>query len=142
MVNDMLLFSIGAVGRLVRKLGDRHVKAVGLTSAQFQVMFLLNESGEICQHDIENEFSLSRAAVSGLLDSMENAGLIRRVVSDNDRRLRIIEITPEGKSKLEMARKMAMDAEKAIDEVFSPEERRNMVEMLGRIREVLEEKIC
>lgn len=142
MVNDMLLFSIGAVGRLVRKLGDRHVKAVGLTSAQFQVMFLLNESNGICQHDIENEFSLSRAAVSGLLDSMENAGLIRRVVSDNDRRLRIIEITPEGKSKLEMARKMAMDAEKAIDEVFSPEERRNMVEMLGRIREVLEEKIC
>ena len=142
MVNDMLLFSIGAVGRLVRKLGDRHVKAAGLTSAQFQVMFLLNESNGICQHDIENEFSLSRAAVSGLLDSMENAGLIRRVVSDNDRRLRIIEITPEGKSKLEMARKMAMDAEKAIDEVFSPEERRNMVEMLGRIREVLEEKIC
>ena len=142
MVNDMLLFSIGAVGRLVRKLGDRHVKAVGLTSAQFQVMFLLNESNGICQHDIENEFSLSRAAVSGLLDSMENAGLIRRVVSANDRRLRIIEITPEGKSKLEMARKMAMDAEKAIDEVFSPEERRNMVEMLGRIREVLEEKIC
>ena len=142
MVNDMLLFSIGAVGRLVRKLGDRHVKAVGLTSAQFQVMFLLNESNGICQHDIENEFSLSRAAVSGLLDSMENAGLIRRVVSANDRRLRIIEITPEGKSKLEMARKMALDAEKAIDEVLSPEERRNMVEMLGRIREVLEEKIC
>ena len=78
MVNDMLLFAVGSVGRIARKIGDKNVRAIGLTSAQLRILFFLEEKDNVCQHDIENEFSMSRSAVSGMLDGMESDGLIVR----------------------------------------------------------------
>ena len=105
MVNDMLLFAVGSVGRIARKIGDKNVRAIGLTSAQLRILFFLEEKDNVCQHDIENEFSMSRSAVSGMLDGMESDGLIVREKTDDDKRRRIICITDYGKSKLNAARK-------------------------------------
>ena len=43
MVNDMLLFAVGSVGRIARKIGDKNVRAIGLTSAQLRILFFLEE---------------------------------------------------------------------------------------------------
>ena len=104
MVNDMLLFAVGSVGRIARKIGDKNVRAIGLTSAQLRILFFLEEKDNVCQHDIENEFSMSRSAVSGMLDGMESDGLIVREKTDDDKRRRIICITDYGKRSYQPAR--------------------------------------
>lgn len=139
MVNDMLLFAVGSVGRIARKIGDKNVRAIGLTSAQLRILFFLEEKDNVCQHDIENEFSMSRSAVSGMLDGMESDGLIVREKTDDDKRRRIICITDYGKSKLNSARKQISETEALVLSALSGDEKKQLIAMLDRIRNVLEE---
>ena len=139
MVNDMLLFAVGSVGRIARKIGDKNVRAIGLTSAQLRILFFLEEKDNVCQHDIENELSMTRSAVSGMLDGMESDGLIVREKTDDDKRRRIICITDYGKSKLNAARKQISETEALVLSALSGDEKKQLIAMLDRIRNVLEE---
>ena len=63
---------------------------------------------EVYQRDLENVFSLKRATISGVLQTMEKNGLISRVVDDTDTRKKKIllqektkEIFLQGKAKIE-----------------------------------------
>lgn len=73
--------------------------------------FLMEHDGqEICQREIEAEFSVSRATVSQMLAVMERQGLICRAPVAHDARLKQIVLT-------ERARKMVKQARADVDEM-------------------------
>ena len=88
MENDMLLFSAGSLGRLVRRTLDRNVRNLGLSTAQIRVLIYLSGNSGAVQHDIEESLSLARATVSQTVDSLEAMGLINREKVAADGRLR------------------------------------------------------
>ena len=69
-----------------------------ITPVQGMILgFIVEEESDIFQKDIEQTFTLRRSTVSGVLSSMEDAGLIIRERVESDARLRKITATEKGK---------------------------------------------
>ena len=78
---------------------EKLFRSVGLTMTQFNVLRILRGAGKAgasCQY--VGERLLTRVPdVTRLLDRMESAGLVRRTRSTADRRVVLVEPTPEGR---------------------------------------------
>ena len=142
MENDMLLFSAGSLGRLVRRTLDRNVRNLGLSTAQIRVLIYLSGNSGAVQHDIEESLSLARATVSQTVDSLEAMGLINREKVAADGRLRRLVLTDEGRRKLESSKRYADDVERSMLDAISSEERDAFIDICRRLRNVLEESQC
>ena len=75
----------------------------GLSQGRLIVLMLLEECGEpkMRSSDLANHASVSRATMTGLLDSLERDGLVARTLDPNDRRATQVTITEQGREMLE-----------------------------------------
>lgn len=79
--------------KIRRKLDSLSSKG-NFSGAQGRVLhFILAQSSDMFQKDIEEEFSLRPSSATELLKQMEKGGLIRREPVDYDRRLKKITVT-------------------------------------------------
>lgn len=74
------------------------LKPFGLTPTQFNVLRILRGAGTagLCRHEIRDRMVAQVPDVTRLLDRMEEAGLVGRERSDDDRRLVRTRITDPG----------------------------------------------
>ncbi len=96
------LMNIAVTGDLLEKEANRVLAPFGITEAQFNVLMLLvyQSEGDMTQTRIGEMLLVNRSNVTGLIDRMEKAGWVRRTSIEVDRRVKFIEITPEGKALL------------------------------------------
>ncbi len=94
------------------------------TPTQMQLMdyFLEHKDEDIYQNDLENVLHLRRATVSGVLHTMERHGLIKRVTSKNDARIKQIIFTDEAKKIFDENKAKFLELEKAVECGISEEE--------------------
>ncbi|MCL1942021.1 MAG: MarR family transcriptional regulator [Candidatus Azobacteroides sp.] len=62
-----------------------------------KILLSVNYRPDIIQQEIAETLKKDKSAVLRLIDNLEKQGLVRRVVSANDRRRNIINITENGK---------------------------------------------
>jgi MarR family transcriptional regulator, negative regulator of the multidrug operon emrRAB len=77
--------------------------AYSLSPAVFNVLMILSRSSEkkFKQHDISKLLFVSRANVTGLVNTLVRKGLAKREADQHDRRAWLVRITPKGKALLE-----------------------------------------
>jgi DNA-binding MarR family transcriptional regulator len=120
--------------RLERSLG-RH----GVSGAAFNTLQVLAASGgAACPHEISDRLSVSRATVTGVLDSLEQRHLIRRVAHPQDRRMLRVEMTPRARRLLD---RLAPEHDRALRRIFAglpgrDQQRLNV--LLNRLRSQLD----
>ena len=105
---------------------------IGLSPGQPKILEYLMEKNLCMQKEIAEACDIDPATVSQILNNMEQNGLIRRAIPENDRRALSIEITEKGKEmqgKWEYFRK---DAEEIALRGFSQEEREQLTSYLWR----------
>ena len=113
------LLNIIVTGDILKKEGQKVLSPFGITEAQFNVLMLLNyqsEGGRLNQTELGNMLLVNRSNVTGLIDRIEKTGLVRRVSDDYDRRVNLVEITPEGNRILDSAQEAYFSR---IDEIMS-----------------------
>lgn len=81
-----------------------------------------NQEKNIYQKDIEAEFSISKATASKMLLLMEEKQLIQRVTSEEDARLKKIELLPKGYDLHLMCTIARGEIENKLTKTLSPEE--------------------
>jgi DNA-binding MarR family transcriptional regulator len=81
--------------RLGREL-RRESEALGVTSRQVTLMWLIRERPGLSLRELAAEERISAPALSGHVDRLERAGLIERVRSADDRRRVGLTITADG----------------------------------------------
>ena len=121
---DMLFDQIG---RLLRPL---HVSAAGGL-----VLGILRDHGSMTPSELGERLIVTRATVTGLLDSLEQRGFVRRSANRADRRSLVVAITPEGLSVLQELRTIVHRQEKAWMAGLSEPELSSYVEQLHRIQD-------
>ena len=102
------LLNIVLTGSLLNKEGTRFFRPFGITEAQFNVLMILkyqSDQGRINQTSLGNMMLVNRSNVTGLVDRMEKAGLVRRIDDPQDRRVNLVEMTAQGATVLETAGK-------------------------------------
>jgi len=99
---EILLNFIDAYDVLMVRF-SRLMSAYGLSPAAFNVLMILSRSPEkkLKQQDISKLLLVSRANVTGLVNTLVRKGLARREPDANDRRVWLIKITGKGKALLE-----------------------------------------
>lgn len=75
---------------------DRHIRSLGLTPPQFDVMVTLGDTDGMTCRELSEKTLVTKGTLTGVMDRLEAKGLIGRVPSREDRRSTIIRLTPEG----------------------------------------------
>ena len=123
------------LGSLISAELDRSVRRQGFSSAAFNVLRVLQESGgSAAPHEISDQLGVSRATVTGLLDALERRRLVRRVRHAGDRRMLRIEITGRAGALLT---EMLPEHNRAVGRIFAglgATEQQQLVSLLDRLQ--------
>jgi len=134
-VLDHCEFGIGLSDRIRRwrQLSEKCTRPLGLTLGEFRVLRVLSESGPSPMVDLAKEQMITGAAMTSIVDHLEELSLIERVRSDSDRRVVSVAISRKGqdtvKQGLALYRKLI---EKATHNV-TEKERRNLLAILDKM---------
>jgi DNA-binding MarR family transcriptional regulator len=123
---DMLFDSIG---RLLRPLN--------VSAAGGLVLGILRDRGPMSPSELGERLIVTRATVTGLVDSLERRGFVRRYANPADRRSLIVEMTPAGLKVVHEVRTIIHRHEKALMSGFSDTDLRDYIERLHLIQQSL-----
>ena len=122
-----MLFDL--IGRLLRPLN--------VSAAGGLVLGILRDHGPMSPSELGERLIVTRATVTGLLDSLEQRGFVRRSANAVDRRSLVVEITPAGLIVLGELRTIVHRNEKAWMSSLSDRELRAYTEQMHRIQDSL-----
>lgn len=74
----------------------RHVESLGLTSAQFDVLATLGDTPGMTCKDLGAGTLITKGTLTGVLDRLEDRGLVRRSKGEQDSRQIVVTLTPAG----------------------------------------------
>ncbi|HEX7473861.1 MAG TPA: MarR family transcriptional regulator [Candidatus Limnocylindrales bacterium] len=117
------------IGRLLRPLN--------VSAAGGLVLGILRDHGPLSPSELGDRLIVTRATVTGLLDSLEQRGFVRRSANPADRRSLFVQITPAGLTVLQELRTIVHRNEKAWLSGLSDLELRAYVAQLHRIQDSL-----
>lgn len=115
------------IGRLLRPLN--------VSAAGGLVLGILRDRGQMSPSELGGRLIVTRATVTGLLDSLERRGFVRRIPNPGDRRSLLVEITPDGLAVLQELRTLVHRNEKDWMSVLSDADLRGYIELLHRIQD-------
>jgi DNA-binding MarR family transcriptional regulator len=104
---------IEMAGHLIRRLHQQstqvfqaRTQAAGfdLTSVQFAALDAIAQQPGIDQASLAATISFDRATIGGVIDRLEQKGLVQRAVSAHDRRARQLQLTAAGRKLLKSSR--------------------------------------
>jgi DNA-binding MarR family transcriptional regulator len=111
-----------------------------LTPASGLVLSLLADAkSPLPPNEIADRLIISRATVTGLLDSLERRAYIRRLPHPSDRRMILAEITETGKQAANTFRPIVHQHQKEWFEVLGEAEQQHLLVALHRLQESLGE---
>jgi DNA-binding MarR family transcriptional regulator len=91
-------------------LGAELEAAVGLSFRWYDVLVHLEEAGDgVPMNEVASRILASKSGLTRVIDKMEKAGLVRRERPEDNRRVVLVFITPEGLEKLATARRFHRD---------------------------------
>lgn len=88
---------INLLSRMLKRRLNVTLQGLGITAIQSRVMFYIMDhcpAGPVFQRDVEQAFSLSRSTATGILQQLEEKGLLRRESVPSDARLKNLVPTP------------------------------------------------
>ncbi len=135
-----LIIEVFRVNRLLLDAGDALTAPVGLSSARWQVLGIV-EHGPVSVADVARRMGLTRQTVQQTADGLQVEGFIEYVENPNHRRAKWMQLTPSGQKAMAfVARVQARWA----NEIAAPQTLRDLqaaLTALQNIRETLEESV-
>lgn len=127
------LFLLGRVGYGVKLRALGEFEREGFSPYHHSVLALLEEGSRETQATIADALKLDRSQLVGLLDHLEEKGLVERRRDPNDRRRHLVSLTADGKRQLAEFRKLVKRLEDEILAPLDPESRATLHRLLLEI---------
>jgi DNA-binding MarR family transcriptional regulator len=132
---ETLPFEIAETAHALRKAFDRRAVGMGVTRAQWKVLFRLSRRPGLRQIELADMLDIEPITLSRIVDRLEEAGLVERVADPADRRAWRLHVTARAQPlvvKLRgVADEMIADAFAGID----PKDIETTRAVLERVRE-------
>lgn len=112
---------------------DTSAQPGDITHRQLLALTLLKERGDLAQQDITRVFGLDASNVVGLLNELEERGLVLRRRDEADRRRHIVALTGEGALMLERTFTRLASIEDELLHALTSQERETLHHLLLRV---------
>ena len=131
---------LGCCAHMARERMDARMSRFGMTPAQTHVLLHLHQSGgQLPQRELLDSLKVKPSTVNGILDRMEEKGLVERTVSGTDARQRLVALTLAGRKREEQVKQAFLEAEALIVRGLTKEETDTLRSLLERVIQNLEE---
>lgn len=109
------------VGKLLYMIGkgymtyvNRHLEEFGINTTQLHLLFEIAHHTNINQEMIATRCNVNKGAVARSIRKLEDNGLVKREIDENNRRQNILSLTKDGEDVLGKAGKVLVDWENSV----------------------------
>jgi DNA-binding MarR family transcriptional regulator len=128
-----IVVRIHDIRRLLHRSAEASLAEAGLTYEDFKVLISLHNNGRRSHGALSRDLMVSTGAMTNRLDKLEAAGLVRRERDPSDRRGVLLELTPEGRDRLDAYIAIGGARETELLHELAPEEKRQLNGLLRRL---------
>ena len=132
---ETLPFEIGETAHALRKAFDRRAVGLGVTRAQWKVLFRLDRKPGLRQIELADMLDIEPITLSRIVDKLEESGLVERRPDPSDRRAWRLHVTAKARP---LIAKLRGVADEMIAEAFAgidPKDIETTRQVLARARE-------
>jgi DNA-binding MarR family transcriptional regulator len=126
-------FLLKRLGFTAKERGMQAYENEGLRPYHHAILIALDEGSHETQGAIADALGYDRGQLVGLLDELEERGLVERRRDPNDRRRHLVQMTPDGKRTLRRLRALARELEDDFLEPLSDAERAKLHALLLKL---------
>ena len=141
---DTIFYQIELTARYCKLLGAQVFEQlnVGFSVEEYSILDTLLAHRELCQRDLAKLILKDRANTGKLLDGLEKKGLLTRKLSiKNNRPVKIIEITEEGRKQAEEASQKIRPQYVAVKEQIAHSDIAKVGDLLQQLRQILNDSL-
>ena len=132
---ETLPFEIGETAHALRKAFDRRAVGLGVTRAQWKVLFKLSRQPGLRQIELADLLDIEPITLSRIVDRLEEGGLVERVADPADRRAWRLHVTARAQPLVAKLRALADEMTSHAFAGIDPRHIEIMRQVLGRVRE-------
>ena len=131
---------LGQCAHLARERMDARMSRFDMTPSQTHVLlYLRRQGGQVSQGELTAHMRVKPSTVNGILDRLEEKGLVERTVSGTDARQRLVTLTSSGVERESQTKQCFQDAEALIARGMTTEETETLCRLLELVIHNLEE---
>ena len=78
------------------QISAAHVRSLGLTPSQFDIIATLGNTNGMTLSELGEKTLITKGTLTGVIDRLQDKGLVKRRCSDEDRRSTIVQLTAQG----------------------------------------------
>lgn len=127
-------FLISDVGRSLRTVVDQRARRIGMTRAQWALLYHIERTKGARQVDLASLMELEPMTVARLIDRLEKAGVVERRADPADRRANRIYLTKKAGPVLERLRRIGDELMAEVLAPFDPAEREKLHALLSILK--------
>ena len=134
---EAALYNVVRTYTLLNRLFQRHYAQFDLTPAKLNVLMLVKHVGGeegLPQREIARRLIISGSDVTGLIDRLEENGLLTRRGASGDRRVKLIKITPKGSALLNRLWPSHTEQVELVMAPLSKKEQEQLIALLTKVR--------
>ena len=132
---ETLPFEIGETAHALRKAFDRIAVGLGVTRAQWKVLFRLTRQPGLRQVELADMLDIEPITLCRIVDRLEESGLVERTRDPDDRRAWRLHVTERAQPLIE---KLQGVGAQLVEQAFAgidPKDIENTRQVLARVRE-------
>jgi DNA-binding MarR family transcriptional regulator len=109
----------------------RFLKDQDLNAAQYGALMRLYHHGNCTVSDIGTQFGITAPAASQLVDKLVHEGLVERTESAQDRRVKHLALTSQGRRLVDASLEARLEWTRALGQVLPPDRRETIAQALA-----------
>ncbi len=141
---DTIFYQIELTAKYCKLLGSQVFEKynAGISCEEYTVLDVLANSPKMCQRDLAKIILKDRANTGKLLDGLEKQGYITRTLSiKNNRPVKIVEITDEGRKKAEFVLDKIRPHYLQVKDMIDNSDVARVGELLQQLRKILDKTL-
>lgn len=115
---------------------EAHIRETGLTPPQFDVICTLGNTSGMFMNQLAEKTLVTKGTLTGIVDRLEQKGLVRREVPPENRRCFLIVLTPEGEQLFDQVFPKHIAYLKQRFDRLTPTELEEIQSALGRLKSI------
>lgn len=139
-MSDSLAILIGDTSRLLRRRFDARARCLGVSRAQWQVLFALSRNEGINQAGLAEALDVETITVGRMVDRLADAGFVERRADPADRRAWRLHLLPRAHPVLEELRRVGDTVMQETLAGLGPDGEAMLTALLTRVRSNLQQR--